>query len=198
MNEIEVRGLTELGLYRVSGSEREVKALKEQFLKNKNVPCLTNVDVHVLCGCIKDFLRSLREPLIPMNMWATFSNAAELAEREEDYKDVYKAITILPQPNRDTLAYLIQHFQRIAECPEVKMPLTNFAKIFGPTIVGYSCADPEQNKMFAETNIQFMVMSCLLKIPTDYWSQFVNVDAPKSNSNEPIDGYGSKFYLGEF
>lgn len=184
----------------MSGSEREVKALKESFLKNKNLPSLASIDVHVLCGCVKDFLRSLREPLIPMNLWATFSNASETAERDEDFRELYKAVNMLPQANRDTLAYLILHFQRIAECPEVKMPLSNFAKVFGPTIVGYSCPDPEQNQMFAETNIQFVVMTVLLKIPTDYWNQFVSVEGLSSkqkNSDENIDGYGSKFYLGK-
>lgn len=79
------------------------------------------------------------------------------------------------------------------------MPLTNFAKIFGPTIVGYSCADPDQPKMYAETQVQYSVMFCLLKIPTDYWNQFVNLDIPhKIEEIERIEGYGSKFYSGEF
>ncbi|KAL9919304.1 rac GTPase-activating protein 1-like [Glossina fuscipes fuscipes] len=66
VHEIESRGLQEKGIYRVSGSEREIKALKERFLKNKTIPHLGNIDVHVLCGCIKDFLRSLSDPLIFM------------------------------------------------------------------------------------------------------------------------------------
>jgi Rac GTPase-activating protein 1 len=109
VNEIESRGLSEVGLYRVSGSERDVKALKERFLRGKGVPNLENVDVHVLCGCIKDFLRSLREPLIPMSLWATFSNAADAAEQGDGdgYQAMYKAIKLLPQANRDTLGKFV-------------------------------------------------------------------------------------------
>jgi Rac GTPase-activating protein 1 len=89
------------------------------------------------------------------------------------------------------------HFQRISECPEVKMPLTNFAKIFGPTIVGYSCAEPDQHMMFAETQIQFSVMFALLNIPTDYWNRFITLKVPtKSEEQREIETYGSKFYSG--
>jgi Rac GTPase-activating protein 1 len=201
VNEIEQRGLTEVGLYRVSGGDRDVKALKEKFLRNNGIPVLHEIDVHVLCGCIKDFLRSLKEPLIPLALWTTFSNAAQTIPTDDDIdvnKDVYRAIDKLPQPNRDTLAYLILHFQRISECPDVKMPLTNFAKIFGPTIVGYSCADPDQHKMFAETQVQFSVMFSLLNVPTDYWIKFITLNqATESEEKRAIETYGSKFYSGK-
>jgi Rac GTPase-activating protein 1 len=201
VNEIETRGLTEVGLYRISGSDRDVKALKEKFLRNNGIPSLVEVDVHVLCGCVKDFLRSLRERLIPLALWSTFSNASQTIPTDDDEetvnKDVYRAVESLPQPNRDTLAYLIMHFQRITACPEVKMPLTNFAKIFGPTIVGYSCPEPDQHMMFAETQIQFSVMFALLNIPTDYWNRFINLSqATKKEEQRELETYGSKFYSG--
>ena len=41
--------------------------------------CLVD-DIHVVCGCLKDFLRSLKEPLITYQLWNTFVKAAgELA-----------------------------------------------------------------------------------------------------------------------
>lgn len=43
---------------------------------------------------------------------------------------------------------------RVAGAPEVKMPASNIAKVFGPTIVGYSSADPDQHAIFTETMIQ--------------------------------------------
>lgn len=39
------------------------------------------------------------------------------------------------------------------------MPLTNLAKVFGPTIVGYSVPDPEPLQMINETKYQAMVGS---------------------------------------
>ena len=43
VNEIEHRGLHETGIYRVPGSEREVKELKEKFMKNKGAPYLVSI-----------------------------------------------------------------------------------------------------------------------------------------------------------
>lgn len=37
------------------------------------------------------------------------------------------------------------------------MPPTNIAKIFGPTLVGYSSNDPDQHAIFTETIIQASV-----------------------------------------
>ncbi|KAM7344158.1 rac GTPase activating protein tumbleweed isoform 1-T3 [Cochliomyia hominivorax] len=182
VNEIESRGLNEVGIYRVSGSEREVKSLKDRFLRGKSPPNLGNIDIHVLCGCIKDFLRSLREPLIPTSLWKDFCNAVQNPSEEDIKKDLYKAVDNMPQANRDTLAFLILHFQRIAECREVLMPLDNIARVFGPTIVGYSSPDPDQHAIFTEVYTQYMVMLNLLKIPFEYWSQFVSLGEDKENN----------------
>lgn len=182
VNEIENRGLTEVGIYRVSGSEREIKALKERFLRGKGTPHLANIDVHVLCGCIKDFLRSLKEPLVPTNLWKDFCNSVQNVTESEKQNDLFKAIDALPQANRDTLAYLILHFQRIAESPEVRMPIENISRVFGPTIVGYSSADPDQHAVYTEIVIQFNVMRSLIELSSVYWAQFITIDVNKENN----------------
>ena len=64
-----------------------------------------------------------------------------------------QAVADLPQPNRDTLAYLVLHLRRVAECRENKMSISNLAKILGPTVVGYSTADPTTDNMVAEVRI---------------------------------------------
>lgn len=110
--QIETRGLTEEGIYRVSGSEKEIKALKERFLRGKTVPPLSTIDIHVICGCLKDFLRSLQEPIIPTHLWKDFTNAVQNVNDCEAVRDLYSAINRLPPANRDTLAFLIQHLQR--------------------------------------------------------------------------------------
>ncbi|KAL1137777.1 hypothetical protein AAG570_009473 [Ranatra chinensis] len=138
IKEIESRGMTEVGLYRVPGSDKEVRHLKEKFLKGKGVPNLANIpDIHTVCGCLKDFLRSLREPLITQIRWADFSKATDIKDVEERRKRLHQIIDELPQPNRDTLAYVVLHLKRVAEVPDCKMPVANLAKMFGPSIVGF-------------------------------------------------------------
>lgn len=53
----------------------------------------------------------------------------------------WQAVTQLPPPNRDTLAALVLHLQLVSETPETKMPISNLARVFGPTVVGYSMPD---------------------------------------------------------
>lgn len=57
INEIELRGMSEQGLYRVNGGLTEVKCLKEKFLKGKGAPNLSDVDISTICSTLKDFLR---------------------------------------------------------------------------------------------------------------------------------------------
>lgn len=52
----------------------------------------------------------------------------------------------------------------MAAAPEVKMPASNIAKVFGPTIVGYSSADPDQHAIFTETMIQADVRAYVIYI----------------------------------
>ena len=33
-------------------------------------------DIHVICGCLKDFLRGLKEPLVTRQLWRSFVDAS--------------------------------------------------------------------------------------------------------------------------
>ncbi|XP_067141380.1 rac GTPase-activating protein 1-like [Centruroides vittatus] len=193
IKEIESRGMSEVGLYRVSGSDKEVRELKEKFLRGKGVPNLSKADIHVLCGTIKEFLRTLQEPLITRSTWLDFVNASEMKDNEDSQSGIYQAVSQLPRPNRDTLSYVILHLQKVAESPECKMPTGNLAKVFGPTIVGFSVPDPPMMDMITETKKQHKVMERLLTISSDYWNNFVNYPdenifstVPKTPERRPV------------
>lgn len=109
VNEIELRGLNEVGIYRVPGSEKEVRMLKEKFLRCKAPPILNEIDIHVICGVVKDFLRSLQESLVTNALWNDFIQAVDGKDIREVAPCLYRAISDLPQPNRDTLAYIMLH-----------------------------------------------------------------------------------------
>lgn len=77
------------------------------------------------------------------------------------------------------------------------MPLSNLAKVFGPTIVGYSSPEPDQHTIYTETVIQANVMARLLDVPTDFWSRYVNVDLNKENQFESTENI-TKSYFGKY
>ncbi|VEN47279.1 unnamed protein product [Callosobruchus maculatus] len=180
ITEIEQRGLNELGLYRVPGSEKEVRDLKERFLNGKGSPNLKDVDVHVLCSCVKDFLRSLSEPLVTQHLWREFAQAVMAKDDRDVLPALYQVVGQLPQPNRDTLAFLMLHLQKVAESPECKMSVENLVRVFGPTLMRYSSDDQNLDKCLKETEVGFKVVDRLIQMPADYWMTFMNV-----TTNEP-------------
>ncbi|XP_068123355.1 rac GTPase-activating protein 1 isoform X2 [Hyperolius riggenbachi] len=177
VNEIEQRGLHETGLYRISGCDRTVKDLKEKFLRMKAVPLLSKVDdIHAVCGFLKDFLRNLKEPLLTFHLNKVFMNAAEIQDDDNSIAAIYQAVDELPAANRDTLAFLIIHLQRVAESPDCRMDVTNLAKVFGPTLVGHAVADPDAMTILHDTKRQPRVIERLMSLPADYWNQFLMVE----------------------
>ena len=113
LNEIEARGLSEVGLYRVPGAESEVRALRDKFLQARGCPNLSRCDVHTLTGVVKDFLRNLKSALVPTSMWNVFTQAATNPDVTDGVSQLFQAISEMPQPNRDTLAFLMLHLQKV-------------------------------------------------------------------------------------
>ncbi|XP_059184919.1 rac GTPase-activating protein 1-like [Centropristis striata] len=177
IKEIEHRGLHEVGLYRVSGQERMVKELKEKLIRGKTLPPLHKVDdINVIAGVLKDFLRNLPEPLLTFRLNKAFMEAAEIQDDGNSVAMLYQTISELPQPNRDTLACLMIHLQKVSECVDTKMDLNNLARVFGPTLVGHAVPDPDPMTILHDTNRQPRIVERLLSIPGNYWGQFAYPD----------------------
>ncbi|CAH0715793.1 unnamed protein product, partial [Brenthis ino] len=183
INEVERRGLSERGLYRLSAVDKDVKRLKERFLRGCGSPSLAGEDVHLICGCIKDFLRGLREPLVSAALWADFL-AAPRRDRADAAAAAVHAVSQLPPPNRDTLAFLVLHLQKVAESPECEMGIDNLAKVFAPTVVGYGMMT-QPSEMYTATAQMFSVMQLLLRLPGEYWAQWACPERGASPAARP-------------
>ena len=184
IEEVNRRGLKEVGIWRVPGSEKDSRELMEKFQNGKGpVPDVSKCEIQTVTSCVTKFLRQLKEPVIPLSLWQVFVDAASIQERIEREAAVYQAISELPQPNRDTLAFLIIHLQNVADnVDKNKMAKSNLAKCMGPTVVGYSSSDPVA--MISESGQQELVMLSLLNISEDYWKKLLE---PKDN--QQLFGY---------
>ncbi|KAB5577434.1 hypothetical protein PHYPO_G00209910 [Pangasianodon hypophthalmus] len=199
VKEIERRGLEEKGLYRVPGGERAVKELRERYLSAKGPLLLHRVDeIHVVCGLLKDFLRKLREPLVTFKLHKTFMEAAELADDDNSSAMMIQAIGELPQPNRETLAFLILHLQRVTQSPQCQMDQNNLARVFGPTIIGHGMSEPSPLTIMRDTNTQPKVVLRLLSFPADYWKSLLTAegDQPSSHTHTERDQPRSHTHTG--
>ena len=57
-------------------SDRSIKELKERLLTARGTPNFDKVqDVNVICGCLKQFLLQLHEPLVTNESRSSFLNA---------------------------------------------------------------------------------------------------------------------------
>ncbi|XP_051564789.1 rac GTPase-activating protein 1 [Myxocyprinus asiaticus] len=187
--EIERRGLEEKGIYRVPGGERLVKELREKYMCGKGPLMLHKVDeIHAVCGLLKDFLRKLKEPLVTFKLHKAFMEASEMADEDKSTEMLLQAIKELPLPNKDTLAFLMLHLQRVMQSPLCQMGQNNLARVFGPTIIGHGMLEPSPMTIMRDTNSQPKVVARLLSFPSDFWEGFLveepdQVNCPKVVSN---------------
>lgn len=102
-------------------------------------------------------------------MWKDFVDTATI--KCEDLRDqqIQQLVEYLPDANRETLAFLVAHLQRICSCPDAKMPIPNMAIVFAPTLIGFSSTDDAQINM-AESKIIIDTMDSILRVPADFWN----------------------------
>ncbi|KRZ33172.1 DNA primase small subunit [Trichinella pseudospiralis] len=176
INEIERRGIDVVGLYRVPGTETHILDLLAKFVSGKGVPNLKIIDdINVLTGCLKKFFQQLKEPLIPLTSRQDFINAAMEVDELKKMDHVHQAIKELPYPNRDTLSFLVMHLQKVADASVLnKMPKTNLAKVFGPTVLGFSDRQVQNVTQMIDDSLKSeLVMQLLLSLPQQYWKQYL-------------------------
>ncbi|XP_061465331.1 rac GTPase-activating protein 1-like isoform X2 [Rhineura floridana] len=175
VNQLESRGLHEAGLYRVPGTEHLVREWKRKLLCARGaLPSLDQVtDVNVICGVLKDFLRSLKEPLVTFALHPAFLHAAEIPDESARQIALCHVVMKLPLANRDTLAFLMLHLHRVMQSSECRMDRHNLARIFGPTLVGHNIPSPSPCTIMEDTPRQCLVVAHLLALPLSFWRRFV-------------------------
>lgn len=80
-----------------------------------------------------------------------------LQDEDDSLSGMYQCISELPPANRETLAAVVLHLQKVAQSPDTQMSVDNLAKVFGPTLVGHRSATPTHMEMLDDTKAQPMV-----------------------------------------
>ncbi|KAG7476746.1 hypothetical protein MATL_G00086230 [Megalops atlanticus] len=138
LEEIERRGMEEVGIYRVSGVATDIQTLKAAFdANNKDVSVLmSEMDVNAIAGTLKLYFRELPEPLFTDELYSNFAGGIALSDSVAKESCMLNLLLSLPEPNLLTFLFLLDHLKRVAEKESInKMSLHNLATVFGPTLL---------------------------------------------------------------
>lgn len=187
IQEIEARGLNEVGLYRVTGPDKAIKDLKERMLRPRCQVNLRKVeDTTILTGVVKNFLKNLNDAVMTSALSDEFKEAAE---RSSD-NHLYSTVAMLPHENRHTLAFMMLHLQKVADSEHCKMPRGNIARVFAPTLVA-SIAMTDMGSMMQDNKRSAKVLERLLALDSTYWQNMMSPNEecsspnPYSNDDQP-------------
>ena len=138
LDDVEARGLTEVGIYRLSGSSVTIKQFKAYFdLDPHTVDFSVDEcgDVNIVTGLLKLWLRELPEPLMTFQLFDSFMQAADIQEYDDRLIAIKELVHQLPRPNYYILRGLIEHLDMVTEHEETNhMYASNLAIVFGPTL----------------------------------------------------------------
>ncbi|KAM3848830.1 LOW QUALITY PROTEIN: rho GTPase-activating protein 9 [Vipera latastei] len=153
---VEERGLDADGIYRVNGNLATIQKLRfivdreravtsdgryvfpEQRCQEEKLNLASPQwdDVHVITGALKLFFRELPESLVPYSHIDEFIASVKISDHEEKVSKLTGLIQSLPQPNRDTLRYLLQHLRKVMDHSDTnRMTSHNIGIVFGPTLL---------------------------------------------------------------
>ena len=129
--------LTQVGIFRLSGSACDVESLQISMDHSGNVDLSCVKDPHVVTCLLKSFCRSLREPLIPFDLFEDALEAVTYESAQICCAFLHKLINHdMPKPNLYSLTVLLAHMARIAKRHEVnKMTISNLAAVLAPNLL---------------------------------------------------------------
>ncbi|XP_055637377.1 active breakpoint cluster region-related protein isoform X2 [Toxorhynchites rutilus septentrionalis] len=168
VREVERRGMSEVGIYRVSGSASDVAKLKKSFETNayEAEQLLKEVDIHSVTGILKSYLRDLPEALFTdqyyPKFFETFNQHSNLNEASR-IGALQRIFAELPQPNKATIGLLLDHLMRVHQQEiENKMSLHNLAMVFGPTLLRPGPSAIKQKDLLESSTADVMTQAGIL------------------------------------
>ncbi|KDQ11994.1 hypothetical protein BOTBODRAFT_176768 [Botryobasidium botryosum FD-172 SS1] len=138
ITEIETRGITEVGLYRIPGALSAINALREAFDSGNHVNFDDErfVDIHTLCGAFKLWFRELPEPIFPYQMYDDAIESSRISDYDARYAKIRQLVHSLPRANFEILRRLLEHLDKVTDYEEHnQMTAESLAICFGQTLL---------------------------------------------------------------
>lgn len=162
---IELSGMKQEGLYRVSGAGTLVNHLRATLDKDPDYPLEDVVqDIHTVTSLLKLFFRELEDSLFPK---ATFKSIIEISKMTDERLrliKIHEHINSLHDANYATLKCMAGHLsrytnfsRRVANSPASKMNAANLSIVWAPTFVD-SINEPDASDLkYASRVIEIVI-----------------------------------------
>ncbi|KAM0262334.1 hypothetical protein ACHAQJ_001803 [Trichoderma viride] len=129
----------EEGIFRLSGSNVVIKALRERFNNEGDINLVTDehfYDIHAVASLLKLYLRELPTSILTRDLHLEFmSITTEITDKDEKMAALNELSLRLPRANATLLKYLIAFLIRIINNSDVnKMTVRNVGIVFSPTL----------------------------------------------------------------
>ncbi|XP_065197317.1 active breakpoint cluster region-related protein-like isoform X2 [Sycon ciliatum] len=166
--EVELRGLEETGVYRISGLASEVKMLREAFDTDidQAAKLVKEVDIHAVTGALKLFLREMPEPMFPRILYSRFVEGSNLSNSDSRVSCMVSLLYSMPDTNLLTTLYLIKHLKNVSEYASMnKMTTSNLATVIGPNVL--KPIDDGADRIVLDIGNQVTVLGFFLDLQLD-------------------------------
>jgi RalA-binding protein 1 len=130
--------ILEEGIFRLSGSNLVIKALRERFNVEGDVNLVTDeeyYDIHAVASLLKLYLRELPTTILTRDLHLEFLATTEITNRQEKLAALNTLTQRLPLANATLLKYLIAFLIKIINNADMnKMTVRNVGIVFSPTL----------------------------------------------------------------
>jgi len=160
-----LNGFETEGIFRKSAMATEIARLKGKL--NRDDYTLDTKSPHVAACLLKDWLRGLKDSLIPQTHYDMAIDMAKKGTVKQESLEVF--LSQLPEVNRETIKYLAKFLQDLIKEENVgktKMNLENVAIVFGPTIL--KCPHSDNKILLANSRYEKSFVSALINELQDY------------------------------
>lgn len=136
---LEAKGaINEEGIFRLSGSNVVIKALKERFDNEGDINLVEDEqyhDIHAVASMLKAYLRELPTSILTRDLHLAFVGVTEMNSQPEKIAALHDLVARLPLANLTLLRYLIAFLIKIIDhADRNKMTVRNVGIVFSPTL----------------------------------------------------------------
>lgn len=133
-----VPGMDVEGIYRKSGGNSQVQAVRDAFERDATTADISDpdLDIHAVTSGLKQYFRKLPTPLITYEVYDKLLDTTSIPDKDGRVEAMSETLKELPKVNYETLRYLMAHLARVVEMQEENlMTSVNIAVVFAPTVM---------------------------------------------------------------